>query len=69
VDLPRDVAVTRKRPTWLHDTLQDAVRHATPMILSRRENDLRGSQVIWIDHTSLIPNLPVMRRSRWLHQW
>jgi hypothetical protein len=21
VDLPRDVAVTKKRPTWLHDTL------------------------------------------------
>jgi hypothetical protein len=30
VDLPRDVAVTRKRPTWLRDTLQDAERHATP---------------------------------------
>jgi hypothetical protein len=30
VDLPRDVAVTRKRPAWLRDTLQDAERHATP---------------------------------------
>jgi hypothetical protein len=30
VDLPRDVAVTRKRPTWLSDTLQDAEGHATP---------------------------------------
>jgi hypothetical protein len=30
VDLPRDVAMTRKRPTWLRDTLQDAKRHATP---------------------------------------
>jgi hypothetical protein len=30
VDLPRDVAVTRRRPTWLRDTLQDAVRHAAP---------------------------------------
>jgi len=26
MDLPRDVTVTRKRPTWLRDTLQDAVR-------------------------------------------
>jgi hypothetical protein len=25
-----DVAVTRKRPTWLCDTLQDAKGHATP---------------------------------------
>jgi hypothetical protein len=25
-----DVAVTRKRPAWLRDTLQDAKRHATP---------------------------------------
>jgi hypothetical protein len=30
VDLPRDVAVTRKRLTWLRDTLQDAEGHATP---------------------------------------
>jgi hypothetical protein len=30
VDLPRDVPVTRRRPTWLHDTLQDVVRHAAP---------------------------------------
>jgi hypothetical protein len=30
VDLPRDVAVTRKRPAWLRDTLQDAKRHASP---------------------------------------
>jgi hypothetical protein len=29
VDLPRDIAVTRKRPTWIRDTLQDAERHAT----------------------------------------
>jgi hypothetical protein len=42
VDLPRDVAVTRKRPTWLRDTLQDAVRGMQlPVILSGRENDLR----------------------------
>jgi hypothetical protein len=30
VDLLRDVAMTRRRPTWLRDTLQDAVRHASP---------------------------------------
>jgi hypothetical protein len=30
VDLPRNVAVTRKRPTWLRDTLQDAKKHTTP---------------------------------------
>jgi hypothetical protein len=30
VDLPRDIAVTRKRPAWTYDTLQDAKRHATP---------------------------------------
>jgi hypothetical protein len=30
MDLPRDVAVIRKRPAWLRDTLQDAKGHATP---------------------------------------
>jgi hypothetical protein len=30
VDLPRDVAMTRVRPSWLHDTLQDAKRHVAP---------------------------------------
>jgi hypothetical protein len=30
VNLPRDVDVTRKRPSWLRDTLQDAEGHATP---------------------------------------
>jgi hypothetical protein len=30
VDLPRDVAVTRRRLGWLCDTLQDAKRQATP---------------------------------------
>jgi hypothetical protein len=30
VDLPRDVAMTRKRPTWLCDTLQDVEGHASP---------------------------------------
>ena len=30
VDLPRDVAVIRKRPAWLHDTLQDIENHAAP---------------------------------------
>jgi len=30
VDLPRNVVVTRKRPAWLRDTLQDAKKHTTP---------------------------------------
>ena len=30
VDILRDVAVTRKRPTWLCHTLHDAKRHAAP---------------------------------------
>jgi hypothetical protein len=30
VNLPRDVAVTRKRPAWLRDSLQDAEGHAAP---------------------------------------
>jgi hypothetical protein len=30
VDLPRNVAVTRKRPAWLRDTLQNAEGHAVP---------------------------------------
>jgi hypothetical protein len=29
-DLSRDVAVTRKRPSWIFDILQDAQRHSTP---------------------------------------
>ena len=28
--LPRDVAIIKKRPAWLRDTLQDAKGHATP---------------------------------------
>jgi hypothetical protein len=28
MDLPRDIAVTRKRPAWIHDTLHDVERHA-----------------------------------------
>jgi hypothetical protein len=30
LDLTRDVAITRKRPTWLCDTLQDVEGHETP---------------------------------------
>jgi len=30
VDLTIDVAVTRKRPRWIIDTLQDAKGHAAP---------------------------------------
>ena len=30
MDVPRDVTMTNKRPTWLCDTLQDTARHATP---------------------------------------
>jgi hypothetical protein len=29
-DLPRDVAVTIRKPTWLRDTLKDAMTHSTP---------------------------------------
>jgi hypothetical protein len=29
VDLPRNVVVIKKRPTWLRDTLQDANGYAT----------------------------------------
>lgn len=32
VDPPKEVAITRKRRAWLHDTLQDAERHATPRV-------------------------------------
>jgi hypothetical protein len=35
VDLPRDVVVTRKRTTWISDTLQDAERHASPNVTFR----------------------------------
>jgi hypothetical protein len=31
MDLPRDVAMTRKRQARLRDTLQDAKRHAAPL--------------------------------------
>jgi hypothetical protein len=47
VDLPRDVSMTRKRHAWLCDTLQDAKRHAAPVVLSGSVNNLKGSQVIW----------------------
>jgi hypothetical protein len=30
VDLPRDVAVTKKRPAWFRETLQDTEGHAAP---------------------------------------
>ena len=30
VDRRRDVSVVKKRPTWLHDTLQEAEKHAAP---------------------------------------
>jgi hypothetical protein len=30
MDLPRDIVVTRKRPTWFCDTLQDAEGHVAP---------------------------------------
>ena len=30
VDLPRDVAVIRRRPAWLRDTFQDALGHVAP---------------------------------------
>jgi len=30
VDPPREVAVTKKRPAWLWNTLQEAKKHAAP---------------------------------------
>ena len=30
MDVPRDVTMTKKRPRWLCDTLQDTTRNATP---------------------------------------
>ena len=30
VDVPRDIAVGQKRPTWAHQTLQEEKEHATP---------------------------------------
>jgi hypothetical protein len=30
VDVPRDIAVGRKRPAWARQTLQEAKGHATP---------------------------------------
>ena len=44
VDLPRDVAVIKKNPTWLHDTLQNAKKSMQlPMVLSRNK---KTSQVL-----------------------
>jgi hypothetical protein len=63
VDLPRDIAVTRKRPIWIHDTLQDAERHATLSDTFReRKRPLRFSS-----YMALLSH--IMRRSRWLYQW
>jgi hypothetical protein len=31
VDPPREIVVTRKRPTWLRDTLEEVEGHAAPM--------------------------------------
>jgi hypothetical protein len=50
IDILKDVAVTRKRPAWLRDTLQDEKGMNLPMILSERENDIIGSRVTW-SHT------------------
>ena len=30
VDVPRDIAIGRKRPTWARQTLQEAKGHAAP---------------------------------------
>jgi hypothetical protein len=47
MDLPIDVAMTRKRSAWLRDTLQMLRAMQLPMVLSGSANDLRGSRVIW----------------------
>lgn len=31
MDRPRDVAMAKRRPTWLRDTLQEAEKHAAPI--------------------------------------
>jgi hypothetical protein len=41
VDVPRDIAVGQKRPTWARQTLQEAEGHATPCGTFERERDLR----------------------------
>jgi hypothetical protein len=41
VDVPRDIAVGRKRPTWACQTLQEAEGHAAPRGTFERERDLR----------------------------
>ena len=44
MDLPRDVAVIKKSPTWLHDTLQDAKKSMQlTMVLSMNK---KTSQVL-----------------------
>jgi hypothetical protein len=63
MDLPRDVAVTRRRPTWLCDTLQDAVRHASPHDTFRE----RKQPHRFLSYMALMSH--IMRRRRWLHQW
>jgi hypothetical protein len=41
VDVPRDIAVGRKRPTWACQTLQEEEGHAAPRGTFERERDLR----------------------------
>ena len=42
-DAPTDMAVSRKRPRWAKQTLQDAKGHEAPHGTSEKVKDLRGS--------------------------
>jgi hypothetical protein len=65
VNLPRDVALTRKRRTWLRDTLQDVEEHATPSGAFRESKRPQrfSSYMALISHI-IDSELPVMRRQQ-----
>jgi hypothetical protein len=63
LDLSRDVAVTKRRPTWPCDTLEDEVRHANPLdtFKDSKRPQIFSSYMAFMRH--------IMRRIIWLHQW
>jgi hypothetical protein len=46
VDVPRDIAVGRQRPSWAHQTLQEAEKYVLLVVLSEKVRDLRDSQAM-----------------------
>jgi hypothetical protein len=46
IDVPRDITVGRQRPTWAHQTLQEAERYALLMVLLEKVRDLRDSRAM-----------------------